>query len=39
VLTLRSIETAEEFRALREDWDALVQQNPATTIFQTWEWL
>ncbi|BAU47911.1 cellulose biosynthesis protein [Sulfurifustis variabilis] len=32
------IDTDDGFRALREEWDALVQAAAAASIFTTWEW-
>src|SRR5687767_14522275 len=39
VLAVRSVDTVAGFCALRSEWAALVAANPATSIFQTWEWL
>lgn len=32
------VETAEQFRGLREDWDALQQTASPTSVFASWAW-
>lgn len=37
-IVVTCIETADGFRALREEWDGLVHAATAASIFTTWEW-
>lgn len=39
MITIERIETREEFRALREEWNELLRVSSADCIFLTWEWL
>lgn len=38
MLTIRQISTTEEFAAIKEDWNYLLNKSNAATIFLTWEW-
>jgi CelD/BcsL family acetyltransferase involved in cellulose biosynthesis len=37
--TVRSLRTAEEFRDLRDEWNALLASSRSDSLFLTWEWL
>ncbi|MBI1735028.1 MAG: glycosyl transferase family 1, partial [Candidatus Rokubacteria bacterium] len=39
VLHVEPITTVEEFRVLRDAWNALLAQSRADCVFLTWEWL
>jgi CelD/BcsL family acetyltransferase involved in cellulose biosynthesis len=39
VLVVKTLSSAADFSALRSEWESLVADNHATTIFQTWEWM
>jgi CelD/BcsL family acetyltransferase involved in cellulose biosynthesis len=38
-MSVRLVQTNEEFRNLRKDWNHLLAQSTANTIFLTWDWL
>ena len=39
MLTLAEVNSTEEFRSLKEDWNKLTGESGSKTIFLTWEWL
>jgi len=38
-LNIRAVTTAEEFKGLAREWEALLNTMPEHSIFLTWEWL
>src|SRR5437879_919032 len=38
-MSVQLVQTNEEFRKLRSDWDELLARSASNTIFLTWEWL
>lgn len=38
-LAVEEIDTLEDFRALRADWEALEARDPEATLFLSWSWL
>ena len=39
LITIRRVNSVEEFRQLREAWDGLLARSPENVSFLTWEWL
>ncbi len=38
-MLVRTLHTENEFRALEEEWNLLLQNSASNTIFLTWEWM